>query len=157
MNCEKIQQELVAYLDGELGKAAADEVRKHLERCPACKLEAERLSAAGGFFDKLGEIEPARDFTARVMRRALNAPAQPATARLRMLRRFAPVAAAAAILFVLTLWLVAPSIGPGLTPVEEEIVQNLEVLENLELLEDMEILSELDLLLEYEEEDFESS
>lgn len=157
MDCEKIQQELVAYLDGELGKSAADEVRKHLERCPACKLETERLSAAGRFFDKLGGIEPAGNFTARVMRRALSAPARPATSRLRILRRLAPVAAAAAILIVLTLWLVAPTSGPELTPVEEEIVQNLEVLENLELLEEMEILSELDLLLEYEEEDFESS
>ena len=157
MDCEKIRQELVAYLDGELGGGAADEVRKHLDRCPACRLEADRLSAAGGIFDSIGEIEPAADFTARVMRKALSAPEQPAASGLRIVRHLVTAAAAAAILIALTLWLAVPSSGPGLSPDEAEIVQNLEVLENMELLEDMEMLSEMDLLLEYEEEDFESS
>ena len=96
MDCSKIQQELVAYLDSELGSGAAAGVRKHLERCPACKLEAQRLSAAGEMLDELGEIEPAKDFTARTMQRALSAPVEQAVSRLGVLRRLVPVAAAAA-------------------------------------------------------------
>ena len=156
MDCSKIKPELVAYLDGELSKGAAEEVRLHLERCPACQLEAKKLSAAGELFDAFGEIEPSKDFTARTMQRALSVP-EPAIARPRIVRRLVPAAVAAALLVVLTLWLVVPSRPEVLTPVEEDIVQNMEVLENMELLEEMEMLSDMELLLEYEEEDFESS
>ncbi len=156
MDCSKVQLELVAYLDGELGESEAAVVRHHLERCPACKLEAQRLSAAGELLDEFGEIEPSKDFTARTMQRALSLP-EPAVSRPRILRRLLPAAVAAAVLVTLTLWLVVPLEPETLTPVEQEIVKNMDVLENLELLEDMDMLGEMDLLLEYEEEDFESS
>ena len=156
MDCSRIRPELVAYLDGELGKGAAEEVRLHLERCPACQLEAKRLSAAGDILDAFGEIEPSKDFTARTMQRALSAP-ETVVAGPRILRRLLPAAAAAVVLVALTLWLIVPSQPEALTPVEQDIVKNMEVLENLELLEEMEILSDMDLLQEYEEEDFESS
>jgi anti-sigma factor RsiW len=160
MDCSRIREELVAYLDGELGGSRAADVRKHIEQCPACKLRSQQLAAVGAALDEVGEIEPAKDFTVRVMQKALSAPALPAVSRLKIIRRLVPVAAAAAVILVLTLWLVAPEGPPSvenLSPVEKEIVENMEILENLELLENMEILSELDLLLEYDEEDFESS
>jgi hypothetical protein len=78
---------------------------------------------------------------------------------LRLVRRLAPVAAAAVVLLVLGLWLAIPREPAGieaLDPVEQEIVQNMDILENLDLLEDYDILSELDLLLEYEADDFAS-
>lgn len=166
MDCSKVRDELVAYLDGELKGGVSAQVGAHLERCPACKLEAERLSAAGALLDALDEIEPASDFTARAMQRALSSRTKKARSRFAIARllqglfgagRLIPAAAAAAVLVTLTLWLVAPTAEPPLTPVEEEIVRNMEILENMELLEDLEILREIELLLEYDEEDFESS
>jgi anti-sigma factor RsiW len=160
MDCGRIKEELLAYLDGELGENQAARVRKHLDLCPACKLQSSQLEAAGTVLDAIPEIEPAQDFTARTLKRAMNTQVEPAVSRLRLIRRLAPVAAAAAVLIALTLWLVVPS-GPisieDLSPVEKEIVQNMEVLENLEILENLEVLSDLELLLEYDEEDFESS
>lgn len=159
MDCKRIKDELVAYLDGELGESAAAAVRGHLERCPACKLDLERLSAAGSILGEIRDIEPSADFTARTMRRALDAP-QLRVSRSALMRRLVPAVAAAVVLVALGLWLLSPS-GPesteSLDPVEMEIVENIDILENLELLEDLDLLSELDLLLEYEEEDFESS
>lgn len=159
MDCEKIRSELVAYLDGELGDRAADEVRSHLERCPACKLEAEQLLAAGTALDEIADIEPSPDFTARTVQRAMAAPALAPISRVQLLRRLVPAIAAAAVILVAALWIVLPS-GPqsidSLPPAEREIVANMEILENLELLEDMELLDNLDLLLAYDEEDFDS-
>jgi len=160
MDCSRTREELTAYLDGELGESRVAEVARHLELCPSCKLLARQLEAAGAVLEEIPEIEPAGDFTAKALERALATRMEPAVSPLRFLKRLVPAAAAAAIIVVAVLWLVVPS-GPAsledLTPVEKEIVQNMEVLENLELLEDMEVLSELELLLEYEEEDFESS
>jgi anti-sigma factor RsiW len=160
MDCEKIRSELVAYLDGELGGRAADEVRSHLDRCPACKLEAERLLAAGTALEEIADIEPSPDFTARAMQRAVAAPALAPASRIQLLRRLMPAVAAAAVILVVSLWVLLPS-GPrsidSLPPAEQEIVRNMEILENLELLEDMELLDNLDLLLAYDEEDFESA
>lgn len=159
MECDKARKELVAYLDDELGSSAAAEVRSHLERCPACKLEAERLSAAGTILDAIDEIEPPADFTARTMQRVKSAPEERPAPRLRLLHRLVPAAAAAAVILTVTLWAIfsgGPQSIESLPPAEQEIVRNMEILENLELLEDMELLDNLDLLLAYEEEDFES-
>jgi anti-sigma factor RsiW len=160
MNCEKALRELVAYADGELSANAAEEVRMHLDHCPACRLEAQKLAAAGEMLGAIPDMEPSPDFTARTVERALSAPELKPAGRLILLRRLAPVAAAAAVILTVTLW-VAFSAGPAtiddLPPAEQEIVRNFEILENLELLEDLDLLKDMDLLLTYDEEDFESS
>jgi anti-sigma factor RsiW len=43
MTCEEIRDSLGAWLDRELEAPAAERVRTHLERCPACFAEKERL------------------------------------------------------------------------------------------------------------------
>ena len=43
MDCEKVQENLSAYLDGELSPQEADAVRAHLESCEDCAAEAESL------------------------------------------------------------------------------------------------------------------
>ncbi len=160
MDCRKIQEDLVAHLDGELKPGAARAVREHLDRCPACRLEAQKLSAAGELFDNLMDIEAPADFTALTMQKALSAPEKQAARKPRLLWRLVPLAASAVVILALTLWFIRPG-GPEkvetLAPSEQEIVENIDILENLELLEDLELLSELDLLLEFEEEYFESS
>jgi anti-sigma factor RsiW len=159
MNCDRAREELVAYLDGELGGGAAADVQRHLDRCPACKLEAEKLSATGGLLDIISDIEPSAEFTAGTVQRAMKAPEQAPAPRLLSVRRLLPAAAAAAVILTVTLWVLL-SPGPqnieNLPPAEQEIVKNMEILENLELLEDMELLDNLDLLLAYDEEDFET-
>ena len=43
MSCDEIRDSLGAWLDQELEATAAEEVRAHLERCPACLRQKERL------------------------------------------------------------------------------------------------------------------
>jgi len=43
--CEKIQQRIGAWLDGELPPRKAGRIEKHVESCPICRAEAARLRA----------------------------------------------------------------------------------------------------------------
>ncbi|MEN6560683.1 MAG: zf-HC2 domain-containing protein [Acidobacteriota bacterium] len=66
MTCERIEELLSAYLEGELGPAGKAEVEAHLAACPACAefagLMKEGLEAAAGF----PEIEPSPALVARL-------------------------------------------------------------------------------------------
>lgn len=42
-DCETIQRSLGAWLDGESGDFEPQEIQEHLERCPSCLMEKERL------------------------------------------------------------------------------------------------------------------
>ena len=54
MTCEKSQEALQAYLDGELGDGEASAVRTHLESCDRCRAEA---ALYGALFDALAAQE----------------------------------------------------------------------------------------------------
>jgi len=43
MQCSEIQENLSAYLDGELDPAGAAELESHLEGCESCRSELESL------------------------------------------------------------------------------------------------------------------
>lgn len=66
MTCERIEELLSAYLEGELGPAEKAEVEAHLAGCPACSefagLMKEGLEAMAGF----PEIEPSPALFARL-------------------------------------------------------------------------------------------
>ncbi len=42
MDCQKFQEYLYPYLDGELDKAVKVEIEQHLSNCPVCSLELEK-------------------------------------------------------------------------------------------------------------------
>jgi anti-sigma factor RsiW len=66
MTCERIEELLSAYLEGELAAAERAEVEGHLAACPDCAallgLMKETMAAAGGF----PEVEPSPDLMARL-------------------------------------------------------------------------------------------
>ncbi|MGV8119478.1 MAG: anti-sigma factor family protein [Candidatus Xenobiia bacterium LiM19] len=43
MSCRDVQEELSAYLDGELSESRKDEVARHLEQCQCCRCHANQL------------------------------------------------------------------------------------------------------------------
>jgi anti-sigma factor RsiW len=45
MNCSQIQQNLLPYLDGEVGDTERAQIEAHLETCPACAADLARLQA----------------------------------------------------------------------------------------------------------------
>ncbi|MDI3316892.1 MAG: anti-sigma factor [Bacillota bacterium] len=53
MNCRRCRALLPAYLDGELPEGVRLRVRAHLELCPACREEADELTAVTGMLAAL--------------------------------------------------------------------------------------------------------
>ncbi|GEM_PF-3346197 len=76
MNCNKTQQSLSAYLDGELSSREADAVRDHVQGCAAC---AEILKQHEWFQTAYAAAMPSApsNFTAQVMARIDREAAQP--------------------------------------------------------------------------------
>jgi hypothetical protein len=55
MQCETVHAQLSDHLSGALSEAASEEIRRHLDDCPACRAEAESFAAT---WRMLGSIEP---------------------------------------------------------------------------------------------------
>lgn len=147
MECKE-RQDLVAWLDGELGEARSNEVARHVERCDDCAREVELLRRSYASLELLGEVEAPEGLAQSVAARMLRAPQ----------RSLMPVFAVAAAL-LLAVGLAAlrlPRQQTGIaSPVPSVLMADLsaeerEVVEDLELLEDYEILSDYELLAQYE-------
>jgi len=65
MTCEKIQEILPAYQDGELSAENEQAVKTHLEGCEVCRREANLLSASWEMLGEMKPIAPSPDFEAR--------------------------------------------------------------------------------------------
>lgn len=65
--CKKIQRELSAYIDGELGAADSGAVKEHLAGCEACACELRAAAERDAELRRLPGAEPGPFFAARVM------------------------------------------------------------------------------------------
>jgi|SRR5438445_4429149 len=65
-----IADRLIAWLAGALTAAEAEEVRQHLDLCPACAAERDLLQQARAVIQPLPEQEPRPGFAVRVAARA---------------------------------------------------------------------------------------
>ncbi|MBI2347839.1 MAG: zf-HC2 domain-containing protein [Deltaproteobacteria bacterium] len=59
-NCETVNNSLGAWLDGELGHADAEEIRRHVEGCPSCSGERRRLERVQVVLSGVLETEASR-------------------------------------------------------------------------------------------------
>ncbi|HDS30866.1 MAG TPA: hypothetical protein ENN67_07490 [Firmicutes bacterium] len=57
MNCDKCKKLLQAFIDGDLDGAPDREIREHLEKCPDCRAEHDRMAKMRGFLAQLKEVE----------------------------------------------------------------------------------------------------
>ena len=67
MDCEKVQENLSAYLDGELSPQEADAIRAHLESCEDCAAEAESLRSTVRLVRSLERVQAPAVLKRRVM------------------------------------------------------------------------------------------
>jgi len=70
MTCPRVQQNLKAYLDGELGRLARVGVRAHLLRCEVCRAEAVAIRAACGSLQLLPSLAAPSGIRARAQQAA---------------------------------------------------------------------------------------
>ena len=65
--CEKIRNLIPLYIDSMLSDKDADEVLKHLDKCPDCKNEYNYLKAIIGTAKEIPQKEPSSDFHKNLM------------------------------------------------------------------------------------------
>jgi hypothetical protein len=72
-NCGKIQQELSAYLDGELTPSLRAEVETHLTSCAQCRQELSEMQTLATGVAALSNLKPTPQFLADVRRKIARA------------------------------------------------------------------------------------
>src|SRR6185295_8221274 len=67
MTCGELEILLCDYVDGVLDEAGAGGVESHLQTCPACAELARDAKEAVAFVERVAEVEPPVQLTARIL------------------------------------------------------------------------------------------
>ena len=121
MKCDEVQENLSAWLDGEIPEELRPRLAEHLAACPACRAELvalERLDAALGRLEAPG---PRRDLAAAVLRQ-LPRPASPWVRSLAL--------AACLLLGIFFFFFLTGTLYPGLEPANGNDVVSLEIFQD---------------------------
>ncbi|HUU02515.1 MAG TPA: zf-HC2 domain-containing protein [Myxococcota bacterium] len=152
-NCEKVQQELVAYVDDELDPGLRAEIEAHLAVCAACRVRREELGRTIARVDVLPVTAPAPDLLRRFEERIERERKGIFGGFLTWLARPRVLVGAslAACLLIVLMVIVRPGGSPGSDDAELAIAGHLdlfsdyEAIKNLDVLEDLEFIESLDL------------
>lgn len=137
MSCGRMENRILAYVDGRLKERERLEVEKHLAACAACRLRVKEFRAVSGLLEELPVIEPSEAFDLRVHARVA---AEPTKQSWRAWFALSPrVAFAASVLLLATMWIGMHS-GPSQSPIDQA---DIPVLENLDVLSNFDVLTEL--------------
>jgi len=74
MNCGRMENKILPYVDGRLKESERLEMEKHLATCAACQLRVNEFRMVSGFLEELPEIEPSAAFDVRVRARVAAEP-----------------------------------------------------------------------------------
>jgi anti-sigma factor RsiW len=137
MSCSRMENRILAYVDGRLKEGERVEVEKHLATCAACQLRVNQFRSVHALLDELPMIEPSAAFDARVRARVAAEPAKQS-----WWAWFTPsprVAFAASMLLLASVW-----IGTHSNTSQPQIAQeDIPVLENYDVLSGFDPLTEL--------------
>jgi anti-sigma factor RsiW len=142
MSCSRMENKILAYVDGRLKESERLEMEKHLSTCGACQLRVNEFRAVASLLEEVPQIEPSAAFDVRVRARVAAEPVKQGWWAL-----FMPsprVAFAASLLLLATVWVASRPTDRTLTAADEaQINQDLPVLENFDVLSDFGALTEL--------------
>jgi anti-sigma factor RsiW len=144
MSCGRIENKILAYIDGRLKANEHAEMEKHLAACAACSLRVNEFRAVGDLLGELPMIEPSPAFDVRV--RALVAAEPVKQSWWAWLKPSARPVFAAAMLVVAMVWLGGRTPQPSTNVAvndTQQIEQDLPVLENYDVLSSFEPLADL--------------
>lgn len=137
MSCKRMEERILAYVDGRLKESERREAEAHLAACAACRLRVNEFRAVTGLLDELPQIEPSAAFDLRVHARVAAEPMKQS-----WWAWFTPsprVAFAASMLLLATVWMGTHSNTNQPAIAQEDIP----VLENFDVLSNFEPLTEL--------------
>ena len=142
MSCTRMENKVLAYVDGRLKESERLEMEKHLSTCGACQLRVNEFRAVASLLEEVPQIEPSAAFDVRVRARVAAEPVKQGWWAL-----FMPsprVAFAASLLLLATVWVASRPTDRTLTAADEaQINQDLPVLENFDVLSDFGALTDL--------------
>ncbi len=142
MSCRRMENKILAYVDGRLKESERLDMEKHLAACGACQLRVNEFRAVTGLLDELPQIEPSAAFDVRVRARVAAEPVKQG-----WWAWFTPsprVAFAASLLLLATVWVASRPAERSLTPADEaQIDQELPALQNFDVLSDFAALTDL--------------
>jgi len=113
MNCGRMENKILGYVDGRLKEGERLEMEKHLSTCAACQLRVNEFRAVNVLLDELPMIEPSAAFDIRMQARVAAEPAKQSWWA--WLTPSPRIAFAASMLLLATVWL-------GLRPVEHPVI-----------------------------------
>jgi hypothetical protein len=109
MDCRQCNDDLTAYIDGELAESVAEQMRHHLEKCPPCRAEFVDLKDSATFVVAHAQVlEPVPEIWNNLRSRIAEMPAPNGSFgffRLLVVNRWAAAAATLAATIVLSLGL----------------------------------------------------
>lgn len=147
MNCEKMSNLMVSYLDGRASAEDRSSAEAHLSACAACRERAEEFRRLWSAMGEVPEIEPSFAFDARLRQRIA------AQARPRLWTWLMPSPRLAGAVVALVALSAFVSLRPnkpiiaGNSPANSEeqfrMIKDLGVLENYDVLSNFDALSDL--------------
>jgi anti-sigma factor RsiW len=137
MSCKRMEERILAYVDGRVKVSERRDMEVHLATCAACRLRVNEFRAVTGLLDELPQIEPSAAFDARVRARVAAEPVKQ-----RWWAWLAPsprVAFAASLLLLATVWIGMHSNSnqPAVTQEDIPVLENYDVLSNFEPLTEL--------------------
>ena len=137
MNCQRIENVLIAYLDGGATAAERREVEAHLAACGACQTRAEEFRRLWGVLGEVPQLEVSPAFDARLRARIVAEPARQSVWS--WLMPSPRLALATALLLVLSVWISSVPQGPSTVqppPLATNSEAEFKMIKDLRVLED---------------------
>ena len=139
MSCSRMENKILAYVDGRLKESERLQVEKHLAACGACQLRVNEFRAVTSLLDEVPQIAPSAAFDVRVRARVAAEPVQQG-----WWAWFTPsprVAFAASLLLLATVWIGYEQ--PQL-PFENPKEADAQMMQEMQVLDDQDVISNFD-------------
>lgn len=150
MSCKRIENRLIAYMDGRAGVSDRRVIESHLNECTACRARVEGFAGVWSVLNEMPMQEPSPAFEARLRARLAAEPQ-----RVGFWAGFADIlpaprlALAITLLAAFTIWQSSRPVsvsGPasaGSSEADFRMIQDLPVLENYDVLTSFDALSQV--------------
>jgi len=149
MNCERMETQLIGYLDGRASVRERRDVEQHVAACATCRARVEEFRGAWRVLEETPVPEPSAWFDARLRQRIAAEPPPGLWARVAGWLPQPRLALASLALIAVGFWAVLaprPQLPAPVAVNEQEefrMIKNMQVLENYEVLKDLDALSEM--------------
>ncbi len=137
MSCTRMENRILAYVDGRLKESERLEMEKHLAACATCQLRVNEFRAVASLLEEVPEIQPSPAFDVRVRARVAAEPVKQG-----WWAWFTPsprVAFAASLLLLATVWIGYESRPP--MPFADQKEADQQMMQEIPTLDDQDVIS----------------